>query len=227
MTAEYRDLGTMRYEECLHLQRQLFGQVLEEKSLYARPESAGYILAVEHPAVYTLGKSGRASNLLIDERRLAELGAEFFHIDRGGDITFHGPGQTVCYPILDLDRIGIGIRDYVAAIEETVIRTLAHYGMAAHRSAGASGVWMGDAATGDLRKICALGIRASRWVTMHGFALNVATDLKYFQYINPCGFADRGTTSMERELGHAPDTAEVKKTLIDNFEKLLNVKIYK
>lgn len=228
---------------------------------------AGTILLVEHPPVYTLGKSGHAANLLVDDTALKRLGAEFFRIDRGGDITFHGPGQTVCYPILDLEKLGIGLREYIDSLEEAVIRTVAGYGIAAGRIAGASGVWIGPEANGREengrrqndprlnrfesigpgtnnlgsvgpgtmpatrggapRKICAIGVRSSRFVTMHGFALNVSTDLEWFSHINPCGFVDRGATSIERETGRKIAIGEVNDALVENLGKILNVKIYK
>ena len=171
--------------------------------------SAGTILLVEHPPVYTLGKSGHAENLLIGREALEAMGAQFFHIDRGGDITFHGPGQLECYPILDLERIGIGLREYIEALEEAVIRTVAEYGIAAGRIAGASGVWS-DPGKARPRKICAIGVRSSRYVGGHGFALNVTTDLEWFSSINPCGFTDRGVTSIAAETGSQPSMQEVK-----------------
>ncbi len=213
---------------------------------------AGTILLVEHPPVYTLGKSGHAANLLVDDTALKRLGAKFFRIDRGGDITFHGPGQTVCYPILDLEKLGIGLREYIDSLEEAVIRTVAEYGIAAGRIAGASGVWIGTGVNGfepiqpegnaarwigpetmpatrggAPRKICAIGVRSSRFVTMHGFALNVSTDLEWFSHINPCGFVDRGATSIERETGRKIAIGEVNDSLVENLGKILNVKIYK
>ena len=187
--------------------------------------SAGTILLVEHPPVYTLGKSGHAENLLIGREALEAMGAQFFHIDRGGDITFHGPGQIVGYPILDLERIGLSLRDYIDALEGAVIRTVARYGIRAGRIAGASGVWIEGAQ--PARKICAIGVRASRYVTMHGFALNVATDLRYFTHINPCGFTDRGATSIEKEIGRPVPMEEVKRRLVEDLCENLNVKIYK
>ena len=188
----------MDYKACWEYQQRLFDTLLRAKGTPA--EGAGYLLLVEHPAVYTLGKSGHAENLLVGEEYLRSIGAEFYHIDRGGDITFHGPGQLVCYPILDLERIGIGLREYIEALEEAVIRTVAEYGIAAGRIAGASGVWI-DPGKARPRKICAIGVRSSRYITMHGFALNVTTDLEWFSRINPCGFTDRGATSIERETG--------------------------
>ena len=186
--------------------------------------SAGTILLVEHPPVYTLGKSGHAENLLIGREALETMGAQFFHIDRGGDITFHGPGQLVCYPILDLERLGIGLREYIEALEEAVIRTVAEYGIAAGRIAGASGVWI-DPGKARPRKICAIGVRSSRYVTMHGFALNVTTDLQWFSRINPCGFTDRGVTSIAAETGLQPPMQEVKQTVIKILGTVLQCEI--
>ena len=202
------------------------------------------ILLVEHPPVYTLGKSGHAENLLVGREALEAMGAQFFHIDRGGDITFHGPGQLVCYPILDLERLGIGLRAYIDALEESVIRTVAEYGIRAERIAGASGVWVGagiaqegDHRTADgggkctpagaPRKICAIGVRSSRYITMHGFALNVTTDLEWFSRINPCGFTDRGATSIERETGAKVPMDDVKRLVVKFLSEILNVRIYK
>ena len=186
--------------------------------------SAGTILLVEHPPVYTLGKSGHAENLLIGREALEAMGAQFFHIDRGGDITFHGPGQLVCYPILDLERLGIGLREYIEALEEAVIRTVAEYGIAAGRIAGASGVWI-DPGKARPRKICAIGVRSSRYVTMHGFALNVTTDLQWFSRINPCGFTDRGVTSIAAETGLQPPMQKVKQTVIKILGTVLQCEI--
>lgn len=226
MKVLYRDLGTMEYARCWQLQQELFDQRLKRKSEHLSPETAGELLLVEHPPVYTLGKSGKSENLLIPEAMLRELGATFFHIDRGGDITFHGPGQLVGYPILDLEAIGIGLRTYIEGLEEAVIRTVAHYGITAGRVAGASGVWL-DGEKAAARKICAIGVRSSRFVTMHGFALNVTTDLRWFDRINPCGFKDRGVTSIEKETGLTLSLEEVKPVLINNLSEILNVKIYK
>ena len=212
---------------------------------YGRRElEAGRVLVVEHPPVYTLGKSGHAENLLVGREALEAMGAQFFHIDRGGDITFHGPGQLVCYPILDLERLGIGLRAYIDALEESVIRTVAEYGIRAERIAGASGVWVGagiaqegDHRTADgggkctpagaPRKICAIGVRSSRYITMHGFALNVTTDLEWFSRINPCGFTDRGATSIERETGAKVPMDDVKRLVVKFLSEILNVRIYK
>lgn len=217
----------MGYAECLALQRSLFDAMVAAKRDGSEAgDSVGTILTVEHPAVYTLGKNGRDSNLLVSEEYLRASGAEFFRIDRGGDITFHGEGQIVVYPILDLERIGIGLREYIETLEQAVIDTVAEYGIAAGRSAGASGVWLeGGEKRRNLRKICAIGVRASRYITMHGFALNVTTDLGRFAIINPCGFTDRGVTSMERELGYAPNIDEVKNKVITHLAGGLNIEL--
>lgn len=222
----------MGYAECWALQRSLFDSMLAAKARRtdgrdaAVPQQAGTLLLVEHPPVYTLGKSGREANLLVDEERLRAMGADLFRIDRGGDITFHGRGQIVGYPILDLERLGIGLRDYIDRLEEAVICVAADYGIEAGRIAGASGVWV-EPQGRRARKLCAIGVRSSRFVTMHGFALNVNTDLRYFDYINPCGFTDRGVTSIERETGAAADMAAVKERLAERLSEKLNVKIYK
>ena len=189
-------------------------------------ELAGEVLLVEHTPVYTLGKSGHAENLLVSREALEAAGAGFFHIDRGGDITFHGPGQLVGYPILDLECLGIGLRDYIDALEEAVIRTVDRYGIRGGRIHGASGVWI-NAEGRRPRKICAIGVRSSRYVTMHGFALNVTTDLSWFSRINPCGFTDRGVTSIASETGSTPSMEEVKRLVVKFLSEELNVEIYK
>ncbi len=243
MKIRCRDLGRIEYADCWKLQQRLFDELLARKrtgrqALAAddarRTEAegvrasattdadrtAGTVLLVEHPPVYTLGKSGRAENLLVDPARLSELGATFFHIDRGGDITFHGPGQLVCYPILDLEPLGIGLRDYIGALEECVIRTVARYGIRSGRIAGASGVWI-DTQSARPRKLCAIGVRSSRFVTMHGFALNVTTDLAWFSRIHPCGFTDRGVASIASETGLRPPMEEVKRTVAEQLGEVL------
>lgn len=216
----------MEYEACWRLQQELFDAALARKAAHLPATTAGELLLVEHPPVYTLGKSGKSENLLVTEQYLASLGATFFHIDRGGDITFHGPGQLVGYPILDLEAIGIGLRDYIDTLEEAAIRTVRHYGIEAHRSQGASGVWL-DAGTTRMRKICAIGVRSSRFVTMHGLGLNVNTDLSWFEKINPCGFVNRGVTSIQKETGRPIPMEEVKDLMTNHLSELLNVKIYK
>ena len=232
MKVSCRDLGTMDYKDCWDLQQSLFDTLASRKSAGSSPvpgtgntpDDAGTVLLVEHPPVYTLGKSGHTENLLVTREALEGMGAQFFHIDRGGDITFHGPGQLVCYPILDLERIGIGLRGYIEALEEAVIRTVAEYGITAGRIAGASGVWI-DPEGRRPRKICAIGVRSSRFITMHGFALNVSTDLGWFTRINPCGFTDRGVTSIESETGLQPPMQEVKRTVVEVLSKVLRCKI--
>ncbi len=220
MKAICRDLGLMEYARCWELQRQLFDDLLARK--HAASDTVGTILLVEHPPVYTLGKSGHAENLLVAPEQLAEWGATFFHIDRGGDITFHGPGQLVCYPILDLERIGMGLRDYIDALETCVIRTAARYGIRAGRIAGASGVWI-DEQSPRPRKLCAVGVRSSRFVTMHGFALNVTTDLAWFSRINPCGFTDRGVASIASETGIRPPMDKVKCIVLEELAAQLGI----
>ena len=224
----YRDLGRMGYSECWDLQLSLFERMLSWKreGKAQSQENAGELLLVEHDHVYTLGKSGKQQNMLISEEYLRQIGAEFFHIDRGGDITYHGPGQIVGYPILDLEQVGISLRDYIDSIEESIIGVCGQWGIEADRIAGASGVWI-EPDSPRARKICAIGVRASRYVTMHGFAMNVKTDLKYFNHINPCGFVDRGVTSLEKELGHEVDFEMVKSQIVKHLSEKLKIEIYK
>ncbi len=222
----YRDLGTIDYIPCWSEQERLFASLLEQKGEGRSPEQAGWLLLCEHPHVYTLGKSGHAENLLIDEDRLRKLGAEFHRIDRGGDITYHGPGQLVGYPILDLERFGLGLKDYIHALEQVVIETAGDFGIRGERIDGATGVWV-EGGGRPLRKLCAIGVRSSRFITMHGFALNVNTDLRYFSYINPCGFTDRGVTSIASETGSPVAMVSVKESLIGHMEKIMNCKIIK
>ena len=226
----------MGYAECWEKQRTMFEGMLQSKrcvqpcegSVLDRSEvgDAGVIYLVEHNPVYTLGKSGKDENMLVSEMYLRSIGAEFFHIDRGGDVTFHGPGQIVGYPILDLEQVGIGLRDYINSLEEAIIGVCAEWGIEAGRIAGASGVWL-DGGTSRARKICAIGVRASRYVTMHGFAMNVNTDLKYFNHINPCGFVDKGVTSLQKELGHEVDMEQVKAQIVKHLAEKLKIEIYK
>ena len=224
---EIRDLQSMAYGECWDLQRSLFDALCRKKleKSFTDDEPRGTILLVEHPAVYTLGKSGNEQNMLVTEEYLKGLGAEFYHIDRGGDITFHGPGQLVCYPIIDLDAIGIGVRRYIEALEQSVIDLAKEYGIEAHRSEGASGVWVSQGS--HLVKLCAVGVRASHGVTMHGLAMNVSTDLKWFHLINPCGFTDRGVCSLSTLTGREVTMEEVKPKFINYLAKNLNVKYKK
>ena len=225
---EIRDLQTMAYGECWDLQRSLFDALCAKKlnKEFQEGDPRGTILIVEHPAVYTLGKSGHAENMLCTTEYLQSLGAEFYHIDRGGDITFHGPGQVVGYPILDLEQVGIGLREYIDSIEGAVIELCAEYGIVAGRVEGASGVWL-DGGTSRARKICAIGVKASRFVTMHGLAMNVSTDLQWFHNINPCGFIDRGVCSLTTLTGRSVTMEEVKPKFINYLTKNLNVKYKK
>ena len=220
MRVDCKWVGRMPYKECWEYQQRLFDDLLAKQG--DGSDFAGTIIFVEHPAVYTLGKSGKMSNMLIDEARLKALGAEFYHIDRGGDITFHGEGQVVCYPILDLAQLGLGLKGYIDAIEGAVIDTMSEWGIECCRVEGASGVWIVEPGR-PMRKICAVGVKSSRWVTMHGFALNVNTDLKYFGYINPCGFTDRTATSMQAELGEPIDVERVKERLLSHLTQKLDV----
>lgn len=219
------DLGQMEYDACRRLQQSLFDELLAAKAEPTGAMPPQRLILVEHPPVYTLGKSGKEANLLVNTDYLESLGATFHQTDRGGDITFHGPGQIVGYPILDLEREGIGLRAYIEAVEQTVIDTLADYGIAAGRSEGAAGVWLAPHRGRPLRKICAIGVRSSRYVTMHGFALNVNTNLDWFELINPCGFTDRGVTSLAKELGREVSIEEVKSRLVAHFAENINVKI--
>ena len=231
----YKDLGRMGYLECWEKQRTMFDGMLQRKRTgqvcddVANPEqvgNAGVIYLVEHNPVYTLGKSGKSENMLVSEPYLRSIGAEFYHIDRGGDVTYHGPGQVVGYPILDLEQLGIGLREYIDSLEEAIIGVCREWGIEAGRIAGASGVWL-DGDSPRARKICAIGVRASRYVTMHGFAMNVNTDLKYFNHINPCGFVDKGVTSLEKELGHEVDIELVKAQIVKHLAEKLKIEIYK
>ena len=196
-----------------------------QKKLSGEKIFPGYLLFCEHPPVFTLGKSGSKENLLINEQMLAQRGIEFYRINRGGDITFHGPGQIVGYPILDLEQLNLGIKAYIECLEESVIRVLEKCGIQAGRLAGATGVWLDPELPGKARKICAIGVKAGRHITMHGFAFNVNTDLSYYQYINPCGFTDKGVTSMEKELGEKQDLEEIKKLLARQLAETLKTEL--
>lgn len=221
---EVQNLGIRDYKETWDYQEELFKQTLDLKIKNRRQEqdvpTKNYLLFVEHPHVYTLGKSGDATNLLVSEEELKAKNATFYKINRGGDITYHGPGQIVGYPILDLDNFFTDIHKYLRFLEETVILTLAEYGLKAERSPGETGVWL-DVGTPFARKICAMGVRASRWVTMHGFALNINADLGYFDNIIPCGIKEKAVTSLNVELGQKEvDIKEVQEKLMKHFEDL-------
>lgn len=218
IVSDFRDLGIIDYKEAWDKQEQLFEEVVAAK-LYNReyPEATktvvNHLLFCEHPHVFTLGKSGAPSNLLITDELLEKIDAKFYKINRGGDITYHGPGQIVGYPIFDLEALRLGIKEYIHLLEEALIATLADLGIAGHRLEGATGVWLDVDQPLKARKISAIGVRASRFVTMHGFAFNVNTNLDYFRHINPCGFIDKGVTSLEKELG-APQSMEAVKALL-------------
>ena len=221
----FQDLGLIDYKEAWDYQEKRFNEILDVKKNNRKENrqdpTLSYLLFCEHPHVYTLGKSGDENNLLVNEDYLNSRGATFYKINRGGDITYHGPGQLVGYPILDLDNFFTDIHKYLRYLEEAVILTLADYGIESTRSDGETGVWL-DVGNENARKICALGVRSSRWVTMHGFALNVNCDLSYFGNIIPCGIADKSVTSMKKELGREVDIQEVQQKLKGQLKKLFN-----
>ncbi|WP_065220083.1 MULTISPECIES: lipoyl(octanoyl) transferase LipB [Butyricimonas] len=221
---KFFDLGTASYMPVWKRQEELHERVIAEK--LKGEETENYLLFVEHNHVYTLGKSGNEANMLINAIQLQAAHAEFVKVNRGGDITYHGPGQLVVYPIVDMANFGVGVKDYVECLEEIVIRTIGEYGIRGERLAGATGVWI-DTGTPRARKICAIGIKCSRYVTMHGFALNVNTDLNYFNYINPCGFVDKGVTSIAKELGHEVLMEEVKEVVKRYFAEVLGMELEK
>ncbi len=226
---ELQDLGLKDYKQTWDFQEQLFKEIVDTKIKNRREETQlktnNYFLFVEHPHVYTLGKSGDMSNLLVDEAQLREKNASFYKVNRGGDITYHGPGQIVGYPILDLDNFFTDIHKYLRFLEEMIILTLAEYGLKAERSPGETGVWL-DVGTPFARKICAMGVRASRWVTMHGFALNVNANLGYFDLMIPCGIRGKAVTSLNVELGkEIINEAEVKEKLLKHFAVLFEAEL--
>ena len=218
MKQEYTDWQLISYAEAWQKQTELFDELIRAK--LAGEVYTNYLITCEHPHVYTLGKSGKEQNMLLGEEQLQKIGASLYHIDRGGDITYHGPGQIVCYPILNLEDYTLGLKEYIHVLEEAVINVCAHYGIIAGRLAGATGVWL-DGDSKRARKICAIGVRSSHFVTMHGLAFNVNTDLNYFHYINPCGFVDKGVTSIEKELNQKVDMEQTKSLLRSEIEKLL------
>jgi lipoyl(octanoyl) transferase len=229
-SVRFADLGSWTYQRAWDFQESIFNEVVARKSANRKLSEGEQVpthdtlLFVEHPHVYTLGKSGDFSNLLADDERLKAIGAEFFRTNRGGDITYHGPGQLVGYPILDLDEYFTDIHRYLRTLEEVIIATLADYGLSGDRSPGETGVWL-DVGTPFARKICAMGVRASRWVTMHGWAFNLNTDLRYFEYIIPCGIKDKAVTSLQRELGRTIDEAEAKARVAGHFARLFEVDV--
>jgi lipoyl(octanoyl) transferase len=242
----FRDLGNMEYQHAWDLQEQLLKEnvtvktaIRNKQTALSAPSNEGgweagseeelqtshYLLFVEHPPVYTLGKSGDMSHVLISEEERAAKGISFYNTNRGGDITFHGKEQLVGYPILDLDKFYTDLGKYLRSLEEVIILTMAGYGLKGERSPGETGVWLDASIPGKERKICAMGIRCSRWITMHGFAFNVNTDLTYFDYIIPCGIQNKQVTSLEKELGRSLDMHEVKEKVKKNFEKVFGVEL--
>ena len=224
----FKCLGFIDYKQCWDLQEELFAEILAVKSSNRKENKTvstkNHLIFCEHPHVYTLGKSGDEKNLLVNEDYLKSRGATFYKINRGGDITYHGPGQIVGYPILDLDNFFTDIHKYLRFLEEAVILTLKEYGLESERSPGETGVWF-DVGTPKARKICALGVKISRWVTMHGFAFNVNSDLSYFENIIPCGITDKSVTSLQKELGKEVDMNEVKNKLKAHLIELFEMEI--
>ncbi len=220
---EFKDLGIKGYKATWDYQEDVFGKLVGNKKTPEPENLPGTLIFVEHPHVYTLGKSGSENNLLVNHLQLKSADAEFFRTDRGGDITYHGPGQIVGYPIFDLEVLKIGLKDYIFMLEEAIIMTLRSSGIQGSRLTGGTGVWIDPETRGKARKICAIGVRASKYVTMHGFAFNVNTDLNYFNNINPCGFTDKGVTSLEKELGSKQNFEEIKLLTKSNLKKAFDL----
>ena len=212
----FADWGVIDYLDAWKQQEAIFNTMIEQKRNGLSPHPSETIVFCEHPHVYTLGRSGNKQNLLVSEESLKNSQVSFYHIDRGGDITYHGPGQIVVYPIIDLEHHQLSLKSYIYKMEEAIIKTVEEFGVKASRLDGATGVWV-DANNDTARKICAIGVKASRFVTMHGFALNVNTDLTFFTKINPCGFTTKGVTSLEKESGNKIEIKNVKKALRENL----------
>ncbi len=227
--AVFEDLGIKEYKETWDYQETHFNSLLDWKKLPKSEDETGEnrplnrLIFVEHPHVYTLGKSGSENNMLLDYIQLQAKDATFFKTNRGGDITYHGPGQIVGYPIFDLEIFGLRLKEYIYKLEMAVINTLGSFGLKGDRLDGATGVWLDKDIEGRARKICAIGVRASRYVTMHGFAFNVNTNLDYFNFINPCGFTDKGVTSLEKELGEKQDFERVKSIMKENLREVFQL----
>ena len=227
----FQDLSTISYRDAWEYQKELFQESISSKTTnlelpYCEQiPDYNFLLFCEHPHVYTLGKSGNTSNLLINQEELERKGIEFFHIERGGDITYHGPGQIVVYPIFDLEKFGLGLKKYISLLEQVVIDMLSKFDIHAERLQGATGVWLDINDDSKARKICAIGVKVSRYITMHGFALNINTDLSYYNYMNPCGFIDKGVTSMQKELGHTVEMDKIKKMLLKGFSEAFHTEI--
>jgi lipoyl(octanoyl) transferase len=230
-SVHFQNLGLISYKKAWDYQQSLFDEIVATKianrNLPENEQAAtqNHLLFCEHPHVYTLGKSGSMDNLLLDEPGLEEKGIEFFKINRGGDITYHGPGQIVGYPVLDLENFFTDIHRYMRNLEEVIIHTLSHYGIEAGRLEGYTGVWLDPKDAEKARKICAMGVKCSRWVTMHGWAFNVNADLAYFDYIIPCGIKDKAVTSMQKELGREIDIAEVQRHLKTSFAEVFGCEL--
>ncbi len=227
----FQDLGLLDYKTCWDYQETLFNETVQQKianrdlALTEQTLTKNHLLFVEHPHVYTLGKSGDASHLLINDEQLQTKEAKYYKINRGGDITYHGPGQLVGYPILDLDLFFTDIHKYLRLLEETIILTLDEYGIRAGRSKGETGVWLDAEDVFKARKICAMGVRCSRWVTMHGWGFNVNADLNYFNNIVPCGIQDKTVTSLNKELGQEVNMPEIKEKLKKHFSNLFECEL--
>jgi len=224
------NIGLTDYQKAFDLQTDLFESIkqvkIDNKHREAQKITQNYFVLTEHPHVYTLGKSGKEEHLLIDAEQRRQKQVQFIKTNRGGDITYHGPGQIIGYPILDLDNFDLEIMSYMRGLEEIITQVLALYGIQGQRSKGETGVWL-DVNTPKARKICAMGVKTSRWVTMHGFALNVDTDLSYFEHIIPCGIRNKGVTSLEKELGYTPDKEIVKKQILESFSSHFGTTIIK
>ena len=227
-TAYFKDIGLIEYKEAWLFQEKFFNEILEIKSKNRNEgteiTTKNHLIFCEHPHVYTLGNSGNKENLLVNEEYLKSRGASFYKTNRGGDITYHGPGQIVGYPIFDLDNFFNDIGKYLRFLEEVIILTLKEYGLSGERSKGETGVWL-DVGKPAARKICAMGVKTSRWVSMHGFAFNLNTDLSYFENIIPCGINDKKVTSLEKEIGHKIDIDHAKSLLKSNLERVFDLKL--
>lgn len=224
MEAKFKDLGVFEYQKAWDLQEDLFRTSVKMRGA-GEENIPNYLFFVEHPNVYTLGKSGHEQNLLINTIQLQAKDATFIPTNRGGDITYHGPGQIVGYPIFDILTMDLGVKEYIYKLEEAIIKTIAEYGITGTRLDGATGVWLDVDKPGFTRKVCAIGVKCSRHITMHGFALNVNTNLDYFNYINPCGFVDKGVTSIEKELGRKIDFEECKQVCKSKLAEVFNIEL--
>jgi len=223
MKVIFEDIGKKDYKETWDYQESVFQKIVNLKTGKSNEAAENQLIFVEHPHVYTLGKSGSENNLLLNHIQLQANHAQFYRTNRGGDITYHGPGQIVGYPIFDLERYGLSLKNYIHALEEAIIKAISDYGLKGERLEGATGVWLDADDKMKARKICAIGVRASRYVTMHGFALNINTDLKYFSYINPCGYIDKGVTSVQKELGKEINFDEAKDKVKRSFEEVFGI----